>query len=105
MPKCRKNQVVLDVGALGFLAAEEFAPGWEVEEQGPDFNGGTAGACGSLHLGDPPTLEDDLGPFSRGFVTFTCGQRETADARNRGKGFAPEAHGGDGCQVFGLLDL
>lgn len=82
MAKCRQNQIVLDVRTFCFLAAEEFPSGWEVEEQGPGFNGGTAGACGCLHFGDSPALQDDLGPLSGSLIALTCGQGEAAYAGN-----------------------
>lgn len=100
-----EGEVVLDVGTFGFLGAEEFATGREVEEQGADLDGSAGGAGGGADFGDAPALDGDGSGFAGGFLAFAGGEEETGDRSDGREGFAPEAHGGEGGEILGPSDL
>lgn len=100
-----EGEVMLDVGAFGFFAAEEFSAGGEIEEELADFDGGAVVAGGGADVLDFAAVDDDLGAFAGGVVAFAGGEGEAADAGDAGDGFASEAHGLDGGEVFGALDF
>jgi hypothetical protein len=68
-----QHQVVLNVGILGFFAAQKFAPGRQIEKELAHFEASAGGRSGLLHLKDFAPVNDHLaagrsvaGPFARG---------------------------------------
>jgi len=100
-----EGEVMLDVGALGLLGAQELPSRGQVEEEGTNLHGGAGGIRGGLDLGDPAALDQDGGGLAVGVVVLPGDEMEAADAGDGGQGLPAEAHGGDGGEVLGPLDL
>ena len=100
-----QRQVVLDVGGLGFVGAEEFAAGGQVEKQLADFDGRAGGAAAGLDGDDFAAVDQDLGAVGGGAVALARGEGETADAGDAGEGLAAKAQGADGVQILGALNF
>src|SRR5439155_21750888 len=95
----------MNMGRLGFLGAQEFSAGRQVEEKLAHLDNGAGGAAGGLDLEDFSAADDDLGPFRGSALTFASDEGEAADAGDAGQGLAAEAHGLDGGEVFGALNF
>jgi hypothetical protein len=100
------GEPVLDVGAFGVVAAEEFAAGGDVEEEVADFEGGAVGGAGLPDLEDATAVDDDLGGGGGvGCAAFAGGEGEAGDAGDAWDGLAAEAEGGDAGEVGGVGDF
>jgi hypothetical protein len=100
-----EDQVMVDMSAFGFLGLEELAAGGEVEEEVADFDCGSRGVGGGADLNDAATIDQDLAGVGRLGVAFAGGEGQAADAGDAGEGFTAKAHGVDGLEVFGAVDL
>ena len=100
-----QSEVVLDVGALGLLGAEEFPPGGQIEENLAHLDGGAGRRGGGLHFDDLAAVHHHLSGLARGVFALAGGDHEPAHAGDAGQGLAAEAHGGDGGEIFGAGDL
>ena len=103
MGQCLHFHSGSDPGALHGVGFHELHPGGGVEEQVPNDDGGAVGAPGLALTENLPGLQVKAGAGERpgGFGQ----QIDAADGGNGGQSFPPEAHGADGCQVFGGLQL
>ena len=68
-----QGQIMLDVGPLGFLAAQEFPARRQIVKQLAHFHAGAWRVAGGLHLEDFPAVNDDLRGFRRSAVAFAGG--------------------------------
>jgi len=59
--QCRERKIVVDVGALGLLGAEELAAGGEVVEELAHLDAGSGGRTGGSDFEEFPAVDDDLG--------------------------------------------
>ena len=100
-----QRQVVLDMGGLGLLGAQEFPARRQIEEELAHLHRGARGAACRLDLQDLPAIDDDLRAFGRLAVALARGEGEAADAGDAGQGLAAKAHGRYGREVFGAPDL
>ena len=100
-----QSEVMLDVGALGLLGAEEFAAGRQVEENLAHLDGGAGWRGGGLHFDDLAAVHHHLRGLSRGVFALAGGDHEAAYTGDAGQCLAAEAHGGDGGEVFRAGDL
>ena len=92
---------LLDVGALGALAFEEFFPRRGVVEKVTDFDGGAGRVCGGTD-GEPQMRTDAPGLF----LSFgAAGQGGFGDGGNAGQSLAAKAEGGDVFEIVDVLDF
>lgn len=101
----RHREVVLDVGELGFLGAEKFLSGGDVEEQLSHLDGGAAGSPGGFYVHQFAAEHYQLGGLAVAVLLLPGGEGEPAHARDARQCLTPETHGGDGAEVGGFLDL
>src|ERR1043166_3717921 len=100
-----QRQIMLDVGRLGLLGAQELSAGGQVKKKLAHLDGRARGAACRFDLKDFAAVDDDLGGL--GGIAFALAGREseTTDAGDAGERLATKAHGGDGGEVFGALDF
>lgn len=91
-------ELLFDVRVLGGFGTEEFAAGGEVEEEVSDFNDGAVGIAAVANVDEFAAVDFDLGAGEG--VGLFGGEAETRDAGDAGEGFAAEAEGVDGGEVF-----
>ena len=103
MGQCLKLDCRRDPAGFHGVGLHEFHSGRGVEEQVPDDDGGAVGTAGLGLFGDSPGLQMEAHAGER-----SCGlgqQVDPADGADRRQCFSAEAHGGDGCQIFGRAEL
>jgi hypothetical protein len=100
-----EGEIMLDVSPFGFLAAQEFPAGRQIEEQIAHLDAGSRGRAGGLDFEQFTSVDDDLRRLRSGGLRFARCQGETADAGDAGQGFTTETHGGNRGQVIGGLNF
>src|SRR5207302_1012287 len=85
----RQRQVMLDVGALGFLAPKKFSSRRQVVKQLTHFDVRARRVAGGFDLENFSAVDDDLRAFRLVAVAFACRKRESADAGDTRQRFAP----------------
>ena len=101
----RQSQVMLDLGALGLLAAQKFPAGRQIVEQLPHLHAGARSMTGGLDFQNFSAVNDDLRGLRGIAVAFASRQREPADTGDARQGFAAKTHGRNGRKVFGFPDF
>lgn len=91
-------ELLFDVRVLGGFRAEEFAAGGEVEEEVSDFDDRAVGIAAVADVDEFAAVYFDLGAGEG--VGLFGGEAEAGDAGDAGEGFAAEAEGVDGGEVF-----
>ena len=98
-----QQHLLLDVGKLRGLRAQEFPSGGHIEEKRAHLDGGAAGAAVVTHLDELAAIHLHLGADER--VFFTRGQAEAAHAGDARHRLAAEAEGVDGGEVVFCADF
>ena len=91
-------ELLLDVGVLCGLGAQELAAGGDVVEEVADLDGGAGGAAAVLDVDELAAVDFDFGAGEG--VAAAGGEAEAGDAGDAGQGLAAEAEGVDGGEVF-----
>jgi hypothetical protein len=100
-----EGQIMLNVGALRFLAAQKFSASRQIVKQLSRLDAGAWGVTRRFDFQDFPAVQHDLRGFRRIAVAFPRGEREPADARDARQRFAAKPHGRNGGEVFRTSDL
>jgi len=90
---------VEDVAEFGARGAEELSPGWGVEKEVADLDGGAFWRAGDFRLADPPALDYHL--VGRVGPTEAGDQSHLGDGPDARECLAAEAEGGDEEEVVG----
>jgi hypothetical protein len=61
---------MLDVSRLGFLSAQKFAPGGQVEKELSHFDARAGRSASSFDFNNFPSIDDDLRAFDRFRLEF-----------------------------------
>ena len=99
MSQRRQCQVMLNVGAFRFFAAQKLAAGGQIEEELAHFHDCSRSAAGRFNIQNFTAVNRDLGSFL--CVALSCRDCHPAHTGNAGQSLAAKAHRENRTQILG----
>src|SRR5207244_11597683 len=107
MAPCQSCQfeVMVDMGAFGFLSAQELATGREIEKELTNLNARARRRARGFHFEDLASADDDLGALGSRPLALARDESKSAHAGDARQGLSAKTHRRDRGQILRALDF